>query len=131
MKSIVLDTNALLRFLLKDNPAQSKIVAETFEKAKKREIVVYLLSAVIIEAVYVLEKNYTFPRSDVRDILEGILKVSYIEIEHRNILGISLNLYHNTRSSFIDIFIFQYSKQYNFALLTFDKKLKNLSKIPV
>ena len=62
-----LDTNVLLRYLLRDEPIQAARAARALERDER-----FLVSSVVLcELVWVLETGYGFSRTQVAATLEG------------------------------------------------------------
>ena len=62
------DTNILLRLLIKDDDIKKKACERLLEKAKRKEIHLYILPIVIMEIVWVLEKYYKLDRKTTREL---------------------------------------------------------------
>ena len=61
--SLVIDTNAVLRYLLRDNEKQYIVTNDLFEAIKIGNKKAVLLESVLTECLYVLTKFYTVPKS--------------------------------------------------------------------
>ncbi len=58
---LTVDTNVLLRALVKDDPNQSRLAQDTLEQADE----IVLTTTVLCEFVWVMTQTYRFPRMDV------------------------------------------------------------------
>ena len=74
----VIDANAILRYLLKDNLVQSAEVEGVLKKAKNLGSDVYVTREVVMECVYTLTKFYKVSRSDVYMSLKSFLNTKII-----------------------------------------------------
>lgn len=126
MKLIVLDTNALLRFILNDIPHQKKTIEKVLLQAKQEEIHIIVPQIVIFELHFALDKYYSFSKEDIIFRLKAILAASYLDIQDRDILRTALSLYTQETVSFVDCFLFAKSQMENAELFTFDKKLQKI-----
>jgi len=124
MKQYFLDTNIILRFLLGDVLPQTNKVKEYFQLAKLNKIKLILIAEVILEAVYVLEKNYRVPRLKICELLSSLIKTKYLEVEKRAVLITVLQRFHQTKLDFVDLLLLEQSRLANAPIFTFDKDLE-------
>lgn len=68
-----LDTNTLIRFLVKDNEKQAKIVKKILSDAEKSGKSFFVTSPVILEVIWVLSSAYDFTREEIIWALENLL----------------------------------------------------------
>src|SRR3989344_4480461 len=101
----VADTNIFLRFLLADVSEQHKATLDLFERAKLREITVYVCSAIMFELDYALSKYYKFERADIVEAMGRIIGIPYFEIEDRDAFQAALVLYGKTNFDLVDCFL--------------------------
>lgn len=126
MKSYLIDTNFILRFLLKDPPQQSKTVREYFNKAKIGKISIRVSIIVFVELNFALMKFYRISKSEIIDKLALIAQIPYLDIEMREIVLRALNIYSKYSIEFVDSIFLAQSELTGKELLTFDQKLKSL-----
>lgn len=126
MKSLVLDANVLLRFLLNDIQDQAQEAAELLLKAKSKKLKIYVPQIVIFEIFFALDKYYKFPKAEVTDKIKTLLITSYLEIEDRVIFQQALEFFKSKNIDFVDCFLICKTKENNFTLFTFDKDLSKL-----
>lgn len=128
MKSVVIDTNALLRLILNDIPQQKKMTEELLKKAMSNEIKVCVAQTVIFEIDFILKKYYEFKKETVIEYLKSLVTTPYLEVESSEIFRMTLSFYEKEEISFVDCFLLSKAKIEKADLFTFDKKLKNLIK---
>lgn len=117
---IVLDTNAVLRFLLQDNPEMADIVENQMLQNE------YLIPIeVVSEAVYVLDKVYKINRDTVQRLFHVILRDANSNIPYRKVVEEAIRVYSETKFDFVDCLMICYANVEGLEVLTFDKKLKN------
>jgi len=123
---MALDTNALLRLILEDDPEQAVAVQKAVAVAEKNAVPVLILTEVLIEAVWVLVSGYEYSREDVSDFLDVLLSSPAYFLPDREIVQIAAMQYRQ-RLDFSDLVIVGRARQ-NHAqiLLSFDKKLQAL-----
>ena len=122
---VILDTNSILRFVLKDNLEMSDIVKKTINEQP-----CLVPIEIIAELVYVLTKVYKIDRSLVSNTLKDFFEMNNINILKYEVVNFALTLFANTKLDFVDSLLIAYSKIENYDVLTFDKELnKYLLKI--
>lgn len=127
MKSVFIDTNAILRFLLNDIPQQKNIVENLLKQAKKGEIKLTVIQIVIFELDFILRKYYHFSKEEVIEKLESIVGTDYLNVESKEVFIPALELYSNSVVSLVDCFLVCKAKNKNAQIFTFDKDLKKLA----
>jgi predicted nucleic-acid-binding protein len=68
-----LDTNILVRFLVRDDVEQADRVYWLFKTAEEEEIVFFVSIPVLLELIKVLDSAYEIPRYEILDVLEELL----------------------------------------------------------
>lgn len=76
-----LDTNVLLRFLLQDNPRQSRLAADYIVANCSAQSPCLINRAVLCELAWVLKRVYRFDRSLISASLEHVFSAIGFEIE--------------------------------------------------
>ena len=90
-KEIILDTNAVLRFITGDNPEKSQKVSELIEN--NRCIVPI---EVIAEAVFNLEKLYLHPRQLIAEKIKEFSNIKENLVQEENIIRFGCNVFSST-----------------------------------
>lgn len=121
--SYLLDTNALLRYLVRDKERQYQKVLTWFKDGEGGKIKIIVSSVVVAEACFVLESFYKKKRSEIADTMVVFLSQKWMTVLDRDIL---LSLWENFKGGlhFVDSFLLSWAKQDKYKLLTFDKKLQ-------
>ena len=126
MIECILDTNILIRYLIRDDTLlleKAKEIFKEIEEGKKRGFISIL---VIDEAVWVLENYYKLPRRTyLPKILElfALKEIKIMELQ-KEILFLILKKMQNTNIDFTDLYLFYTAGKK--TILTFDQKLKKL-----
>jgi len=128
MKKYFLDTNVILRFLLKDNEKYYNQAKSYFEKAKKGEIELNLIPEVLFEIDYVLRGVYSLSKNEVVDVLLKLIKSPYLKISSRGMLITTIEKYQLTSVDLFDIYLYYYSLSKEASALSFDKDFSKISK---
>ncbi|MDR0326100.1 MAG: PIN domain-containing protein [Oscillospiraceae bacterium] len=117
---IILDANAILRYIIDDIPEQADIVETALQNEE-----VLLLPEVVAEVVYVLSKYYNLPHAKVSEHLERFFVDAGCDSDT---LVNAVKTFGSKNLDFVDCVLYEYSKQQNYIILTFDDKLKRLIK---
>ena len=127
-KVYLIDTNVVLRYLLGDHPEFSpKAEAFMFDVSKgvkKAEI----LDVVIVECIYVMEKYYEIPKTEIVEKLSGILNFSGIVNPDRSEILEALLKYENSNIDIVDC-ILAASSSPEKVVISFDKDMKKLKAV--
>ena len=78
MKAV--DTNVVLRWLIEDDPAQSAIARDIFERP------VALSLTVLLEAAWVLRSRYRFSDAETAELLSYMLEVDTVFVPHAELV---------------------------------------------
>lgn len=101
------DTDVIIRLLTNDDPRKRDAAAKLFEKADKGDLVLSSPDTVIFDAVFVLSSKrlYNLPRSQVRDLIDSLLRISNFKVDNKQALSNALDLFVNTNLDFGDCFL--------------------------
>lgn len=120
---IALDTNVLLRFLMRDDEAQFTKIARflnTLELQNKQARVSLL---VVLEMVWVLSHSYQLKRKQVIEGMRLLMTMPSLSFEHTEALQNLLVKAQNTTFDLSDLLIaLHYQAEKNLPIVTFDKK---------
>lgn len=101
------------------NPKSKKII-------DKKEI--HITAEVAAEVVYVLEKVYEVPRTEITDALLKLFAYPNISTPDTAVLNESLKIYSDKSIDFVDAILVSYNRIHNHVIHTFDKKVLRLCK---
>jgi len=119
----LLDTNIIIRFLVGDNEEHLKISTGYFEQIEQGSMEVEILSGVLMEAFFVLNKFYKIPKVEVISDLKTILSFEGVVNKDKVILFEALSIIENKNIDFVDALICAKCKFQNYEKLSFDKDL--------
>jgi len=118
-----LDTNVLIRFLVKDDVQQAQIVYRIFKQAESKKEILFVPLLVVLEAVWVLESVYEISRQDIIDSINELLLMPILEFEAQSSI---LKFVSSAQDSKIDLsdLLIAHSARFSVceSVLTFDKK---------
>ena len=118
---IVLDTNYILRFLIKDNDEMYEIAKEAIKNND-----CFIDNEVLAEVVFVLMKVYNTSKSDIKNTLVKFLSFENIILNSKPTILKALELFDEKNIDFVDAILCAKSKKYE--VKTFDKKLNKCIK---
>lgn len=98
---IALDTNVVVRFLTQDDPMQAPQATALFAQLTV-DSPAYLCREVMVEIVWVLERAYNLPRSDIATAVEGLLASREIIVETDERVGLAIERYRQGGAGFSD-----------------------------
>lgn len=81
-----LDTNILVRLLVKDNETQAKKVLKRFKKAEKKKETLLVPLLVVLELIWVLESVYHCSREEIIAAIENLAMLPIIKFENPDII---------------------------------------------
>lgn len=121
---IALDTNALIRMLIEDDPNQAKIVRELITQVENNSGQILILSEVLIETVWVLESSYKCTREEISRFLETLAGTPLFATPEPSVLRSAISQY-KRGGDFADlVIVFQTKYLKANKLISFDKKLQ-------
>jgi predicted nucleic-acid-binding protein len=120
---IGLDSNVLLRYLLRDEPAQAARAARELERDER-----FLIGSVVLcEVVWVLETGYGFSRGEIGAALEKILATRQFEVEDKDLARAALDDFRGSAADFSDCLIGRRNRAAGAAeTVTFERSLRGL-----
>lgn len=128
-KTVLLDTNIILRFLRHDQPQHFGHVRNLFQEAEKGTIDCYIDPVVFAEVIWTLASFYNVNRSEITSTLETLLVQKWMVNEHKQTFLSALHQYQDTNLDYIDCWLLAVSEEKHIPLETFDVKLKKRQKI--
>ena len=122
-KALVLDTNVILRYLLRDHEKMFLEANQVFESVRVGMRKAEVLDCVLAECVYVLTKYYKVPRHETADKLREILLYKGISNGNRDALINALSLYTQKNVDIVDCLVHEAAKDKGMAVFSFDHDL--------
>lgn len=96
-----LDTNVIVRFLMKDDADQAALATKAF--AEFTSVAPgFVCREVLVELVWVLQKIYRLPRTDIADAIEGLLGARDIVVESADQVAIAVDRLRKGGAGFAD-----------------------------
>jgi predicted nucleic-acid-binding protein len=122
-----LDTNVLIRYLLRDDPVQAEQARATIESAVQSGDTIVISLLTMLESEWVLRSCASLDKRAVITTFRMLLETRDIRIEQEETLEEALYQYENNNTDFADcIMATRYARLGCSAMLTFDKKASQL-----
>jgi len=120
-----LDTNVLVRFLVRDDRRQAEDASSYIKRATSDGDTCFINLIVLCELVWVLESAYGHGRREIADVLEKMLAVRQIEIETKDIVRQAVHDYRQGKGDIADYLIGRINQMKGCnTTATFDRSLK-------
>ncbi len=103
MKGI--DTNVLARYLVQDEPAQSRLASQFVEKVSREGDTIFINLVVLCELVWVLQGAFKVEKEVLVDTLSKILIAKEFNVESPDIAKKALELFRTASVDFSDALI--------------------------
>jgi predicted nucleic-acid-binding protein len=97
-----IDTSALLRLLVKDDPAKARAVEKLIKESKGKGMTLYVLPVTLLEIVWVTEKVYRLTRKAIRELAEAILNTPELKCPLEQLFRQALVTYETQNIKFAD-----------------------------
>ena len=118
-----LDTNVLVRFLVKDDEQQTKAAYRRFKEAETNKEVLFIPVLVVLETVWVLESVYEVTKQEILDSIDELLLMPILEFEVQSVIRSFVSSARETKMDLSDILI-AHSARFSGCecVITFDKR---------
>jgi predicted nucleic-acid-binding protein len=127
MKMFGLDTNVLVRFLLRDDPVQAECARKIIDEALTAGEPVAVALLAVLETEWVLRSCAKLEKKAIITTFRMLLESRDLRIEHEESLEEALYLYENNNADFADcLMAIRYKRSGCTAMLTFDRKAANI-----
>jgi len=125
MDEFFIDSNIIIRFIVKDDPTMYQVSKKFFTQIRDKEKKGLVSILVFQEVVWVLSHYYKLKRKEVVDSLQELILLENIYIfdaKKEQILDL-LKYYGQSNLDLVDIYLHLEAKKANGQLLSFDEQL--------
>ncbi len=120
-----LDTNVIVRFLVKDDPAQANRAGALIRAAQARGDAFFVSDVVACEVAWVLDRAYGVSRGEVANALSRLLSSRQLTFHKPATLERALDAYARGRGGFADYVVREQALEAGCAsVATFDRALQ-------
>lgn len=102
---IGLDTNILVRLLVRDDPRQTKRAQDFVETHCTEKSPAFINSVVLAELVWVLSSSYGYGRAEIVMVLDELMTGTDRVFEHHDEVRAALKAFGSKRIDFVDALI--------------------------
>jgi predicted nucleic-acid-binding protein len=102
---IALDTNVLVRYLVRDDRRQTSAATRLIETSCTAATPGFVPLVVLCELVWVLERGYRYRRPQVATVVRGLLSADDLAIERSELAWQALNAFEEGKADFADFVI--------------------------
>ncbi len=97
-----LDTNVLVRYLVRDDQAQLVAATRLISRCLDQGLPLFVPVTVVLELEWVLRSSYECAKDDVTDVLASLLSAADLAFESEHALEVALQLYREGTADFAD-----------------------------
>jgi predicted nucleic-acid-binding protein len=128
-----IDTSAILRLLVKDDPSKAKAVEKLLRESKDKGTTLFVLPVTILEIVWVTEKVYHLSRRTIRELVEAILNTPELKCSLEHVFRQALATYETQNIKFADAVMGHWGLEEGLSTVyTYDEKdFKKISGLQV
>ena len=124
----LLDTNIILRFLLRDHRTLSKKAQRIFSMAEAGKIELVINHTTVAEVFWVLKTVYDVPKTELVSLLTELISFPHVKIPKKRLVLKALEILGQCNISYVDAYNLAYARGHGLGLHTFDKKLSKAFK---
>jgi predicted nucleic-acid-binding protein len=120
---MALDTNVLVRFLVKDDDHQASVVYRLFKQSEEKQEALFVPLLVVLETVWVLQTIYDIADEDIVSAINQLLLMPVLKFEGQSAIQGFVASAHDAKLGLADLLIAHSAKASNCQrVFTFDKK---------
>lgn len=120
---IGLDTNVLLRYIVRDDAAQAQAASRLIETRCSREQPGHVSHVVLAELAWVLGRGYGYAKAEVVKVLAAILSSAELKVQEAALAWAALRAFQSGQADFADYLIGAVNADCDCEMtFTFDKR---------
>lgn len=122
-----IDTNVLVRFLVRDDEVQYEKARRLIKREADAEEEIFVSLLVLLETEWVLRSRYTLPKSEILKVISGLLDAKEVRIEDEPAIEETLHIWRDSAADFADCLIGAHNRRSGCeATATFDARALKL-----
>lgn len=122
MEEAIIDTNIILRYLVRDNETLYHQACGVLKKGESGRIKIIIKPLVIAECVFVLESFYKKDRVEIADAFKVLLSQKWLKVDERKIM-LALWEKYLKKLHFVDSYLLAWTEVNKAKILSFDRQL--------
>lgn len=99
-----LDTNILIRYLTNDDPDKAALALALLDRVAEGNEQVVTTPLVIFETIFLLQRTYKLPKTDIREKITTILSLQGVQVRERALCLRALDYYVEQNISYADAY---------------------------
>lgn len=120
---MALDTNVLVRFLVKDDDKQASVVYRLFKQSEEKQEILFVPILVVLETIWVLQSSYDIPGEDIVSAINNLLLMPVLKFEGQSAIQGFIASARDNDLDLADLLIAHSAKAFDCqSVFTFDKK---------
>lgn len=124
---ISLDTNVMIRFIVRDEPSQYRLACELIQRAKESQQRAMVMLLVVLECEWVLRSAYRYSKSEIITTFSALRAAGEVQIEREAVLVEALEIWAQGKAHFANCLILASSRALGCtAMMTFDRQAGKL-----
>jgi predicted nucleic-acid-binding protein len=131
MNKRLLDTNMIVRYLVRGDPKQFGLAEHLFERCERGDLTLEILPVVLAECVFVLESFYEQDRADIARALSAMITAPHVEVASMAIYVDALARYAQGRMHLVDCIIAAHAAASELPVATFDRDFAKVAGVRV
>lgn len=125
-----LDTNVILRFLIRDNECMFEKARRLFAAAEQGKLRLFVHPLVIAELIWTLDSFYGYTKKEIISVVGALIEADGIYMQETDIVRNALYLYEEKNVDYIDAYLASYTVTNEpDVVYSFDKK--HFERLPV
>ncbi|MEZ5557753.1 MAG: type II toxin-antitoxin system VapC family toxin [Pseudomonadales bacterium] len=122
-----LDTNVILRYVVEDDPRQTRIAQRYIERHVAAGDSMFLATSVILETEWVLRSVYRFTKVEIIEVFVALLEAREMTFQDEASLERAIHRYRELNIDFADCLHLATAQTFEqLPLATFEKKAKGV-----
>lgn len=117
---ICIDTNVVLRFLMKGGSNLHERAVEIFKRAEGGDIKLYLDEVILAEVIWVLLSFYKMEKQEVGNVMSKLVACKWIVNSRKELMIEALGMWSKKKLSYIDSWFFVMSRDLGLRIESFD-----------
>lgn len=123
-----IDTNVLVRFLVRDDEAQFEKARRLIEREVDAGENVFISLMVLLETEWVLRSRYELPKSEIMNAISALLETTEVQLEDEPAIEETLFTWKDSAAGFAECLIGAHNRTMGCAgTATFDAKAAKLA----
>jgi predicted nucleic-acid-binding protein len=120
---MALDTNVLVRFLVKDDDHQATVVYQLFKQSEEKQEPLFVPLLVVLETIWVLQSIYDIADEEIVSAINQLLLMPVLKFEGQSAIQGFIASAHDVKLGLADLLLAHSAKTSNCQqVFTFDKK---------